>query len=300
MQRLTYPSRDAWLADRHNRIGASESPGILGHGYANDSPLATYIKKVEPTLEEVIDETDRQRMDAGTLMEPVIAELFRRETGLVVERDPQTTVCVSGERPHVGCTLDGELVDNDGPAVWQAKNVGEYLAGEWKHDSIPLRVQIQEQHEMYVTGYPRAYIAALVGGNRLEWRVIERHDAFIRAMLPALDAFWEHVQKQQPPPPDASEATRRALHRLYAKETGETIELPDEAIEWDRQQSLYKGAIKRLKTKLTGVENQIKAVLKDATFGEIPGGGRFKWKVEPRRGHYVESSEPRILRRLKK
>ncbi len=302
MQRLTYESREAWLADRPNRIGASESPGILGYGYANESALATYAKKSDPTLEEVIDETDRQRMEAGTLMEPVIQELFRRASGLVVAVDPTLIVCVSSERPHVGCTLDGELVDDDGPAVWQAKNVGEYMAHDWENGSLPMRVQIQTQHEMYATGYPRAYIAALIGGNRLVWKRTDRNERFIRAMLPVLDSFWQCVQNRQPPPPDESRATAEALKRLYAEEHGETIQLPPDAATWDTDLLAIKDTIKELEATKRGLENQIKAALKDAAYGEIPGGGRYSWKTSIRHEAAREAREVsiRTLRRLKR
>ncbi len=290
MKTIHYKNREAWLADRPNHIGASESPGILGHGYSNESRLATYAKKIG--LDEVIDETDRQRMDIGTLQEPVIREIFQQETGLQVDYDVDLTVRVSDEHPYLSCTLDGQVMDSDGPAVWEAKNVGEYMAFEWEEGLLPMRVQIQTQHQMLVTGYPRAYIAALIGGNRLVWKMVERNDHFISSMLPSLDAFWRAVQNRTPPAADGSAATSAALKRLYGKEDGETIELPPEATGWDENLQSIKAEIKGLEAIRRDLENQIKAEMKDAAFGSLPRGGRYAWLNRER---HEEAREARVI-----
>ncbi|KKK82760.1 hypothetical protein LCGC14_2800140, partial [marine sediment metagenome] len=190
MNQITYPTRDAWLADRHNRIGASESPGILGQGYAGESAFNTYVRKVSPTLDEVIDATVQERMDIGTAMEPTIRNLFEERTGLKVLFDDTPVVHVSRSRSHLGATLDGAVIDGDGIAPFEAKNISEYVASEWENGSLPLRVQIQTQDQMYVTETGWAYIAALLGGRRFVWQRVERNQRFIEAMLlPVLDDF---------------------------------------------------------------------------------------------------------------
>ncbi len=298
MKRETYETETEWLADRANHLGASETPGILGHGYADDSAMSTYAKKVNPTLDEVIDATLQERFEIGHLQEPVMRELFQRRTGLSVKHIP-FEVCVSEQRPYLAATLDGQVCDDDGMAVWEAKNVDAFLAPEWD-EACPLKVQIQVHHQMYVTGYRRAYIAALIGGNRLVWMRLDRNERFIDAMLPALDTFWECVTTRTPPLADGSNATARALSRLYAEDDGETIQLPLDAVDWDAKLQAVKAEIKELKANRTALENQIKAEIKTATYGEIPGGGRYSWKSADRKGYTVEPTITRTLRRLKR
>ena len=147
MKRTVYATRDEWLEARRSSIGASESPGILGHGYANDSAMATYASKVG-ILDDVIDETQRRRMDIGTAIEPVIRELFEAETNMYVAHSSHT-LCVSSERPHVSASLDGWVLSRpigypdrreDEKAVLEAKNVDGFLRHDWD-DAPPLRVQ---------------------------------------------------------------------------------------------------------------------------------------------------------------
>lgn len=297
--KITYPDEAAWLADRPSRIGASEAPGILGCGYANESTISTFAKKVNPTLDEVIDATERERMELGSLQESVIREAFRRRTGLDVTHEP-FTVYVSDERSHVGATLDGEVCDSDGPAVWEAKNVDHYMADEWDDGALPLRVQIQTQQQMYARGYQRAYIAALIGGNRLVWSRSERDDLFLNAMLPILDEFWGYVLRRECPPVDDSTATAKALGQIYGADDGNTIQLPAEAGEWDTSLQRIKKTIKRLEGKQIAIENKIKAEIKGASYGEIPGGGRYSLKQTERKGYTVKAAKFRTLRRLKK
>ncbi len=303
MKTITYPTREAWLADRPSRIGASEAPGILGEGYSGESAFATYEKKINPTLDELVDATLAERLKIGTKMEPVIRDLFYEETGLDVFTQAEQVVCVSDERPHVSATLDGAVFEvGGGRGVWEAKNVGEYVASDWDDNSVPLRVQIQTQDQMYVTGYQFAYVAALLGGNRFVFRRIERNQRFIDAMLPVLDDFWDHVQRRDPPPADNTEATSKALKRLYGNDNGEEILLPPEAAEWDENLKAAKSVIKAATAAKREAENKLKAAIAGATFGRLPDGSLYSWKTSERNDPPREAKtiEIRTLRRMAK
>ncbi len=300
MKRTVYTTREEWLEARRSSIGASESPGILGHGYASDSAMATYASKLG-ILDDVIDETTRRRMDIGTAIEPVIRELFTAETGLAVYNDAfdsgSYARCVSDERPHVSASLDGEIYNG----VFEAKNVDAFLRHDWD-DAPPLRVQIQVQHQMYVTGYTRAYVAALIGGNELVIHEVERDEAFIQAMLPALDEFWDYVESKTPPPPDHTRATSEALWRLYPQDDGESVDLPPEALEWDESLQDLKKTIKKMEEERRGFENEIKACIGEAAYGLLPDGKRYSWKTTERHDKAREATtiQIRTLRKLNK
>ena len=305
MNQITYATREEWLADRHNRIGASESAGVLGYGYAGQSTTSIYADKVQPTLDEVIDATVAERFEIGLEQEPIIGRLFTKRSGLEVHHnDPERpTVCISDTRPYIAATLDGWVFDGQARVPWEAKNVGEYIASDWDNDSVPLRVQIQTQDQMYVTETAWAWVAALLGGNRFVWQRVERNQRFIEAMLlPVLDDFWAHVQRREPPPVDGTEATSAALKRLYDKDSGETVDLPDVALEWDEDLQGAKAAIKAAKAMKKEAENHIKAAIGSATFGVLPNGSRYSWKASKRNDPPREAKtiSIRTLRRLEK
>lgn len=302
MRKISYPDKAAWLADRVNHIGASEAPAIFGHGYSGQSAMATYVEKTEPDAAVEWAPEALERMEIGLLQEHTMRELFERRTEMDVGYELLPVTYVSEERPYLSATLDGEVHDDDGPAVWEGKNVGEYMAHDWDGDSIPLRVQIQVQDQMYVTGYQHAYVAALIGGNRFVYHRVERHDKFIASMLPVLDVFWESVKMRIPPPVDGSQATADALKRLYRQDDGKTITLPSEAAEWDMELEALKDGIKGMEDYKREFQNKIKAAIGDAAYGEIPGGGRYSWKTSIRQEKAREAREIsiRTLRRLKK
>ena len=290
MKQITYATREGWLADRPNRIGASESPGILGQGYAGESAFNTYVRKVSPTLDEVIDATLAERFDIGTRQEPLIGALFSERTGLFVYTDEEPTVRVSDDRAYVAATLDGYVLTDEGAGTWEAKNVGEYDVRSDRHDwedgPLPMRVQIQKQHQMFVTGWQFGYVAALLGGNRVVWHRVERNQRFIDNLVLVLDDFWGHVQRREPPPVDGTEATAAALKRLYGKDNGETVMLPamitlpgdKEPVELDATRQELKASIKDRKAKLQFIDNTIKAAIGSATYGQVPGDkARYRW-----------------------
>jgi predicted phage-related endonuclease len=300
MIQQAHPDRETWLASRRHFIGASESPQLVGCGFQGQDAWSLYDRKVhgEPDADGPMPE----RLECGLALQPAILDLFTRRTGLEVVDPGEYTVRLSEERPHVGTTLDGLTEDDDGRAIVEVKNVDGMFAGDWSDDEPPLRVAVQVQHQMYATGIDHAYVAALIGGNRLVTKRLERHERFLAMLLPVVDAFWEHVQQRVPPPVDETQACREALARIYAEDNGATVALPAEAVEWDRELQEAKAAIKAAEETRRGIENRIKAAIGENTFGEIPGGGRYKWATTERHDPPREAKTItyRQLRRLKK
>jgi len=162
-----------------------------------------------------------------------------------------------------------------------------------------LRVLLQLQHEMACTGAPWGTAAALIGGNRLVAYDDVYRPGLQMKMAEAIREFWQHVENGTLPPIDGSAACTRALHSLYADETpGLRVVLSDELVALDARLQEIRERGKALNAERVAIENQIKAALEDAEFGELPGGVVYSWRVEPRKAYSVEASRPRVLRRI--
>lgn len=291
----------AWLEERKTFIGASESPAILGVGYATESPWSVWARKVGIEQEAITDEL-LDCFEWGHAMQPVAISMFEKRTGLICRNLGEFTVQRHPYFPWMGATLDAVTTDEDGLAVVEIKNVGEHNGDDWKGDEPPLRVSVQLQHQMAVYGVTHGYAVAAVGGAKLRWHRMERNEAFIAAMIPRLEQFWGLVKSQTPPEADASEACRQVLLKLHPADSGGVVELPDEADKWDRQLRRAKEHVKKCQQIIDLRENQIKDALGEATFGTLPSGGRYSWKTQTRKAHTVTHDEntTRVLRRHKR
>lgn len=291
-------SLEDWLATRKSMIGASESPSILGEGYADEGPYTIWAKKTGL----MPDKPDNELLWYGRKMQPITLERFTIETGLPVRDLGEFTIQRHPTISWLGATLDGVTEERDGTlAVVEAKNIGQYGAKEWSAPEPPMRVQIQIQHQLAVTGYQVGYAVATVGGNRLKFRRIERHDRFISAMIERLEEFWALVLDGRPPELDYTEATRIALGSIYANDNGKTVMLPPEALVWDRQLQRVKRHIKVLEKFKTGFENAIKAAIGENSYGELPDGTGelYSWRSHEVSEHVVSAHSAKPLVRVK-
>lgn len=207
--------RDEWLRVRRQGIGGSDCSGVMGMSrYA--SPYTVWEDKTGRA--PAVDESEAMRW--GNLLEPVIREEAMNRLGLTFIL---TGTLRSLERPWQQANLDGWASDN---AVIECKNTGSWMAPDWD-GQVPDHAELQCQHNMAVTGATHAWVAGLVGGNRLRTARVERDDDLIEAINAEEDQLWhEHVLTDTPPPPDSSTATLAALRRRWPVED-RSLELTD-------------------------------------------------------------------------
>jgi predicted phage-related endonuclease len=78
-----------------------------------------------------------------------------------------------------------------------------------------------------VTGLPWCDVAALIGGQHLVVKRIERDEETIAAMFERAEKFWrDHVLERVPPPP----ATAREAEHAWPQDNGETLEADEQLI----------------------------------------------------------------------
>jgi putative phage-type endonuclease len=287
------------LSIRSTGIGASEAAAALGVDPYKSS-FALWCEKVGDL--EPADLSDVEAVEWGNRLEPVVSQAFADRTQRIVEHNEEQVTERSEEYPFMLATLDSIQIcpKHFGYGALEIKVTNAYLAGEWD-DGPPLRAQIQLQHQLAVADLEWGSVAGLIGGNRLVWYDMDRHEDFITAMIAKEAAFWESVEKRIKPPVDGSEATAAAIRALYSTANGESVHLPCEATEWDHELVACKARIKAEE----GVKKELetrKAAIGEAEFGVLPSGERYKWGT-------IERNEPareartityRELRRLKK
>jgi putative phage-type endonuclease len=291
-------ARKEWLDKRRLGIGASESASILGLN-PYKSAYALWAEKVG--LVDPADLSENEAVEWGHVLEASIAEKYLRVTGRQVACPDAFEVRKCAEHPFMLATLDRIILPSGGKShgVLEIKTTGSHHEGEWDGDA-PTAYQCQLQHQLIVTGWTWGSLAVLIGGQKFRYLDLERNDRFCAFLVEREEEFWDRVQREDPPPVDASDSTREALKRLYPQDSGEKIALPGDALEWSCRRVELKEQIKTLQQELQGIDNQIKAAIGEATFGVLPDGSGFKYAIQKRAAYQVAAAEYRVLREVKK
>lgn len=196
----TPASETDWLIQRREAIGASECAAILGlDKYA--TPYSVFLDK---TGQIPLSSGLSEAAEWGHILEPVIRDEAAARLGFEV-----TTIggLESRSRPWQRASLDAVLLTPDyGPIPLEVKSTSMYLAEEWADDQTPDRAECQVQHQLAVTGAPYAYVAGLIGGQRLVIRRVDRDQELIDHINAEEEAFWQHVVDGTTPPVTARES----------------------------------------------------------------------------------------------
>ncbi len=291
-QPIASSSRVEWLAARATGIGASDAWRLLSEPY--------HLWALKSGVVEDEDLSDVERVQWGHLLEHVVIEQTAARAGVVAWHSGE--LYRSTAHPFALATLDGWAshitVDADNMCPVEAKTAGAWLADEWA-DGAPPKYRIQCQWQMLVTGAPRVLLGCLLGGQRLVWSWIERDEATVTALADAGREMWRRVVESDPPPCDGSEASARALAKVYPRDNGEAVVLPGELIGVSDELDDVKATIKAAKGRAAVLEAQIQSAIGGASVGLLIDGSGWTWKTQTRVEHVVQASTFRVLRRTK-
>jgi putative phage-type endonuclease len=241
---------DAWMAFRQTHIGSSDAPVIAGESPFR-SPLALYLEKTEGP--EVADPGTERLFRIGHAMEPVILGLYADETGRKVAKG---RVLESRDLPWLSCSLDGEAEGRIVEAKWTSSS-------RWD-GGVPGDVMVQVTHQMGVSGIPVADVAVLTPRDFTVYEVpFDR--SFWDGILALEQTFRERIRLHLPPPPDASESSRKALLRLHPADTGEILDADPVASEIIRDLLEAKKVAKNLEGTIGSLENSLRYMIGDAS-----------------------------------
>lgn len=313
-----------WMRRRLAGITGTDIAAILGyHPYKNALDVwAEKTGRIKPK-----DLSDREDVHWGNVLEPVVLGEMARRTGreiispdkaegiqadyLALDHEGELKFMFSRpDRPRLLCTPDaittawkplpwseGAMKERTGLGLVEAKTTNAYGLKAWE-DGAPLYHQIQAGYNAAVMGLSWNTVTGLVGGQTLltyDYGLSEERGAWL---LNRAQAFWDaHVETDlEPRITRASEIeTWRALH---PDDNGITVTL--DPASWqarDRFLQNLKAQAKTIKKEIADIEAEIKGILGDCTYAEIPGAATYSLKTQERGEHVVKASKFRVLRR---
>lgn len=248
---------EEWLEYRRRGIGGSDASVILGI-----SPYRSILQLWEEKTGRVsIEEKKNSYTYFGHVMEPVIKKEFTKRTGLKVRA--KNYMLQSEEHPFMLADLDGVVREKDGSySVFEAKTASEYKKPVWEK-GVPEEYVAQVQHYLCVTGYQKAYVCAVVGGNTYYCYQIKRNGEYMKNLVEKEKAFWDCVKKGIPPKPDGSKMTTDYLNRIYPKCSKKEMELPEKAEKLVESYLEMEDILKELGTRKNQIANELKGMLKE-------------------------------------
>ena len=268
-------TRREWLEQRHQYIGASEAAAIVGVSKFS-SPSGVWYRKTGP----VEDNEQTIQQEVGHELEPLIARLFTRETGVEVSDPGDYAIAVSNRYPWLSCTLD-RFAEPVIPV--ELKTASFDAAKEWK-ERVPLAYQIQVMIQMIVTGSRQGYIAVLLNGSAFKWHPVAYHERLAERLIVRTKDFYERCMVGgERPAPDGHDATRQVLSSLYPKADGDPLDLPGELADLGAEYDELAAQMKAAKERQQQIQNSVKDALGPAPLGRLSDGSGFRWSGDKSR-----------------
>jgi len=266
--------RNAWLEKRRTGIAVSDFSAILGLSPFK-SPVQVYMDKIGL----VEDREETLAMKLGRRLEPIIGELFTERTALQI---------VPGEitqhptHPLILGTPDFLVVDR--PAGMEAKTTAWAREDEWGEemtDLVPMQYLIQCLGYLEITEREEWFLSLLVGGSR-DFRIyrIPRNAEQQKRLIDFAENWWhQHVEKQVPPPLDATASSAAYLKRMFPRHVeGQIVPADEVTAELIATYAHEKEMLDALETRTDALKNQICGQIGDAE-GIACEGYKITWKA---------------------
>lgn len=241
-----------------NGIGGSEVATILGIN-PYKSKFLLWLEKTGQAEKQPIN---NESVEWGNLLEPVVREKFKTETGFKVVQN--NFVLAHDEHEWMVANLDGEVIDPafSGRGVLEIKTTAEHNRKDWEY-GVPVYYLAQIQHYLAVTGYEYAYCAVLIGGRTFKYFLIDRDDYIIDKIISAELKFMEQVEKRIMPEIGGSKQETEWLANAFP-EPVEDEGLLDPASELlALEYHMLAIEIKEKEKRLDEIKNQIRFAGKD-------------------------------------
>jgi putative phage-type endonuclease len=182
-----------WHEQRRKGVGSSDAPIIAGVApwgdirslYAEKAGLAPPPEQNEP-------------MRWGRLLENAIADGYTEITGNKLRR--LHAIRRNKEHPWMMASIDRAIV---GRRRLLEIKTARFRGDEWGlpgTDQVPDHYRVQVQHQMTVMGYKEADIAVLFSGSDLKLYAVGHDQRLADGLVKMEAAFWQHVERQEPPP----------------------------------------------------------------------------------------------------
>jgi putative phage-type endonuclease len=268
--------RTQWEAVRRTGIGGSDVAAILGLDKYR-GPRHVFAEKHGQEVTR-----DNEAMWIGREIEDFIARMFSKRSGIPIAAPPGTLAHV--DHPWAMVNIDRYALEETGAVAGpvECKNRSEYQLQEWEsEDGPPDAPALQCHWGMAVGGFEVGYVAALIGGNKLRWHVIERDQDMVDHLLDYLGTWHQrHIVEGFPPPVDGLETTKDLLGRLYQVKPEAIAEVDlAKARELRKRRAELEEEIKVLDRQKTQVENEMRDLAGTAEVVKAGKGTAWTWKA---------------------
>lgn len=198
-----------WLELRKQDVTSTEVAALFGI-----SPYMTAFElwhRKHDNLE--VEFKASERVQWGSRLQNAIAAGIAEDQGWVIRpmteymRDPELRMGASFDFSIESHTVPDWPVDEKG--ILEVKNVDSLVFKEgWIVDGdnveAPPHIEIQIQQQLMLSGRSKAFIGALIGGNRVVLIKREPDQQVIEGIRQRIKEFWDSVAKRREPRPDFS------------------------------------------------------------------------------------------------
>ncbi|MGE5528093.1 MAG: YqaJ viral recombinase family protein [Patescibacteria group bacterium] len=277
----------AWLDLLKQGILGTDAPAICG--------LHPRLTPVDVWLAKTGHKTPIPETVPALLRDPV-AKAFMAQAGVLVRR--RLVLLQDDEFGFLLSNLEYTTYEPaDGIGILELETGGPLnLLREWEQAGGPPEwFRLQAVHDMAVTGYSYAHLAALVPaehGLEIRHARMERDEEAINSLVEIERDFWQDHVKACIPPTGDTRAMTALLSALYPAVHSPEIELPESAREFLVGYERADRVVREAEARREHYANLLKGILMDssaATLGEYrviwdsptPGGER-RFRVEKR------------------
>lgn len=268
--------RADWLKERRGGLGASDVSAALGFS-TRRTPWQVAAEKTSLLLPP---DDAGPAAQLGTDLEPWIIEQAPKLLGMDVARTPHM-LYAHDQHPWRRCSPDA--FSADGWCV-QAKTSGLATPGypqQWSDGGIPLDYELQVRWEIHVMDAPGCHLVALVAGQGLIHRPVERDMGIEHALIAQVDPWWkDHVIDRKEPALMAPDTDMMKL--LFPCAIKPEIDLTHTPIEhWVAEYVSARDDEKDAKTRKDEAGANVKRLIGDATVAKSNGRKVATWSSPP-------------------
>ena len=259
------------IEQRRFSLGASDAAVVMGLSPWK-SALQLWLEKTGAV--EAEDLSENGSVEWGNRLESLIIAKFA-ESHPELEVTPNTEQVSESHKyhPFITATVDAWVVALDASTYpLEIKTASAWKEKEWEQ-GVPTYYLAQVQHQMFVTGAEKAWVAVLIGGQSYKEYLVLRDDAFISLMLDAERSFWDRVCNVIPPDADGSESAADALKAMYPQSVEDKcIDLPPELENTIALKRVHEKTIDEYEAVERALTQKVISALGDAEQGKV---GRY-------------------------
>lgn len=285
------PHTDEWYALRSMDterdvpviLGASEAAAVCGMS-PYSTPLHLYLQK-RKELDKVFTDDQRERMDFGLKLEPIILEAYAQRQDVQVEAGQP--MFFHADHRWMACTPDAVAFSDSSEwgieckctnwRMYDASGEGIDAFGEDGTDQVPMIYLLQVQWQMAVMGWDRVDLPVLFDGSKLRIYTVLRDETIISMLIERGADMVRRIATGNPPDPTwEHDGTKDALRALYGNKDSGEVELEEDHDLWWWQYQELGGQIKELESRRSVLYNRLIAGMRGAPTGLLPNGQKLK------------------------